>query len=534
MRTLLAMLTCAVFGFAPVAHAVEAVDDTTPPAVDIDFPVADGVIVDEDRPTFAGSGGIADGDVGTVTVEIFSGATATGEPRDALQAPVNDGSWTAPAPTSLPDGQYTLRARQQDGAGNVGTATAGFWIDSSTPVVVIVDPVDGAVTNDTTPTFSGGPSGAPGDADELTLEVIAGGASTPAYATVLDAGGPWEATPSAPLPDGAYVVRVTQEDDAGHSGFDEVRFHVDTTAPALTLTRPATEARGRALAFAGAAGHAAHDEPEVRLRLFSGTAASGTPIQDETVNVVDNQWYRSGLATLVDGAFYTVQVRQADAAGNVAVVERTFRVDNTWPVVPTLEAPAADARISEPMPEFRGTAGAAVGDDATVTVDIVGPTSMSLEIPVTAGRWSGRPAVPLAPGGYRVIVRHGDAVGHLARSTAIRFAIVRPPAPFVAPDRLAPAILLPKTITRSGRLLIARPHIGEAGTAVVTLRIGKAVLVRGSARVRKAGRLTVRLKPSRGRLARLLRSRRTLTLVVSATDAAGNSRTVKRLVKLKR
>ncbi len=65
-----------------------------------------------------------------------------------MTASLINGTATFPAPASLPDGQYTLRARASDEAGNVGTsATASTDIDTTPPSISISDPSSGWTEN---------------------------------------------------------------------------------------------------------------------------------------------------------------------------------------------------------------------------------------------------------------------------------------------------------------------------------------------------------------------------------------------------
>jgi hypothetical protein len=104
--------------------------DTTPPAVTLSPPAA---ATNDNTPSLSGTAGAAPGDVGSVTVEIYSGTTASGTPLQTIPASVSGGSWAATAAT-LPDGTYTARAGQSDAAGNTGhSAKHTFIIDTVPP-----------------------------------------------------------------------------------------------------------------------------------------------------------------------------------------------------------------------------------------------------------------------------------------------------------------------------------------------------------------------------------------------------------------
>ena len=71
-----------------------------------------------------GSAGTASGDDGTVTVDLFSGAAASGTPVQTVVAS-RDGSGSFNAQFDrVGGGTYTVRARQSDAAGNTGVERA--------------------------------------------------------------------------------------------------------------------------------------------------------------------------------------------------------------------------------------------------------------------------------------------------------------------------------------------------------------------------------------------------------------------------
>ena len=539
MRLPSAALLLALLALSSTAHAVEAVDDTTPPAVTITFPTADEVIPDDSAPTFTGEAGTEAGDAATVTVEIFTGASATGTPRESLVRPVVDGAWSTKPETNLPQGQFTLRVLQQDASGNVGTATATFWIDLFGPFPYISRPLEDWAFQDRTPRFHGWPGTAEGDAPSVTLEIVAGevDSGTPLETQTLEADGVWETSALTELPDGVYTLFVSQEDDAGHTGTAVAFFRIDNVAPELALTNPGGSVRSLKPILSGTSGTARGDHTHVEVALFGGSSATGVPIHSDDVDGADGTWAESLPAALTEG-FYTVRVRQVDSAENVTEVVRTFRVDMTAPVVPTVDTPVAGAQLHDTRPELAGSAGSAPGDNPTVTVQLTrdGRRMSTFTLPVTGGRWAGRPEGDLRPGNYTVTVTHSDdARNRSAPSAAHPFTILPPPTVLPpAPDVIAPAVALPRTISRRGRLLLARVSFGEAVTATASLRLGRTVLARKTGVFTGDLRPTFRLKPSRKALARLLRSRRRPTLVVRATDQAGNAHTARGTVKLKR
>lgn len=122
----------------------------------------------------------------------------------------------------LADGEHTVTVTAVDAAGNSGSASASFRVDSTPPVVEIT-------SAPTTP--------APGPTEDVAFSVEDAGATT--TTCQLDDGpaepcsSPWE-TPE--LSEGRHTVTVTATDPAGNSGSDSVTFGVSFAPPETTMT----------------------------------------------------------------------------------------------------------------------------------------------------------------------------------------------------------------------------------------------------------------------------------------------------------
>lgn len=114
--------------------------DWTAPAVTLTAPADDATT--NTTPTFSGAAGTASGDASTITVDIFSGATAAGAPVQTGTATRSGATWTTTA-TTLTAGTYTVRVTQTDGEGNTGTATRTFTVDAGKPKPTMVSAVNG-------------------------------------------------------------------------------------------------------------------------------------------------------------------------------------------------------------------------------------------------------------------------------------------------------------------------------------------------------------------------------------------------------
>ncbi|MDQ1603667.1 MAG: hypothetical protein QOE01_1512 [Actinomycetota bacterium] len=117
------------------------VTDTTAPLVTLSTPAAAGATNDT-TPTLSGAAGNVFGDAATVTVKVYSGATATGSPVQTLTPTRTGATWTVDA-TALAAGTYTAQASQSDAVGNVGVSAANtFTLDVAAPSGVDVQTVN--------------------------------------------------------------------------------------------------------------------------------------------------------------------------------------------------------------------------------------------------------------------------------------------------------------------------------------------------------------------------------------------------------
>ena len=162
-----------------------------------------------------------------MTVNIYSGATATGTPVQTRTTTASGSSWTVDGSPALPDGQYTAQASQTDAFGNIGSsATRTFWLDSTGPAVTITAPANNTASTNLTPTFSGTAGTAAGpfpsaDCTTVTVKVYSGSTATgtPVQTrTATRSGANWSIAASPALTAGTYTVQATQTDAAGNTG----------------------------------------------------------------------------------------------------------------------------------------------------------------------------------------------------------------------------------------------------------------------------------------------------------------------------
>jgi hypothetical protein len=188
---------------------------------------------------------------------------------------------------TLTEGIHTVRVEAMDTAGNTGAAQVTFTVDLP-PTVSISTPVAG-ITNNNAPlltyTVSNG---------SVVVKVDGAMVSKESGSTL------------GPLADGTHTVRV-EATDAGGIGFAERTFAVDTIAPTVSLSSPAS-------------GTTSDNQP-----LLTYTVSDGT-VTVKVDGIVVNKVSGNRLNTLGNGS-HTVRVESVDAAGNIGFSSVTFTVN---------------------------------------------------------------------------------------------------------------------------------------------------------------------------------------------------------------
>ncbi len=210
----------------------------------------------------------------------------------------------------------------------------------------------------------------------------------------------------------------------------EVSLSLSAPAPAsaITLTAPTSDqsfTSGQPT-FAGAAGDGFGYDSGVTARLYSGSSATGTPVQTLTTSERDGSWsVPSG--GLVNGT-YTVQAEQDDVLGDADLSSPvTFMIAN--PTAPTVTLNSlGSSPLSTSTPTLTGTASTAAGD-SQVAILISPASDPSHEVgyltaPVGSdGSFSAQVSPALADGQYDAVAYQASANGGLGKSATIAFSI---------------------------------------------------------------------------------------------------------------
>ncbi len=380
--------------------------DTSAPQPALQAP-ADGSTTSDNTPLLSGTGGTAPGDSGTVSAQIWQGTNLTGAPvvtTSATRDPTT-GAFSVETPSALPDGVYTVRAQQADGAGNTGvSAPRTFTVSTTTgppPTQSTLAPAADSYVDTSSPATNYGTQpklrtdGSPVVRSFLRFDVQ-GWVPGTSRATL-------RLSPTSSLLNGAGV-------DVSRVG--------DVTWGERTITAANAPALGSAL----------------------GTIASpraGVPTAtDVTAAIAGNGPVSFGLSS----ANPTAEALASREGATSAVPQLVIDNSDIAPPAPVLSSPADGALLGTGTPTFDGTAGTAAGDAATLTVliwagsDTDGAPVQSLPAAaLVGGAFSVTAGSPLADGPYTAVAEQSDAAGNTGRSPARSFTVdTAAPAPVLS------------------------------------------------------------------------------------------------------
>ncbi|MGD1058240.1 MAG: Ig-like domain-containing protein, partial [Solirubrobacteraceae bacterium] len=365
-------------GNVGASAAVTFVIDTTPPKVSLNTP-AEGDELSVSRPNFSGLAGHAVGDEPLVTLDIYEGGTATGNPY-AVTVIKPEGEHWASDTTALPNGEYTAVAEQLDDAGNKGESSpVTFTVHTvlSLETTGFVRRQAGLFTGPA-PSFAGIAAVAKEDTPSVTVRIYAGesplGSAVAEMTSAVNESGTWKVGPTPALSAGSYTVQAEQS--SAHGKFflsAPITFTVDAEAPQVTLTTPAngSSTANTSPILSGSAGSAEGDLPTVTTNVYAGSTTTGTLVQTVTAQASGGSW--SALAGPLSPGEYTAQVQQSDDVGNVGHSEAV-----TFTVTQVTQA------LSAPLASFKWIPGAPNAGEPVTLIS----TSTDATAPITSFAWS--------------------------------------------------------------------------------------------------------------------------------------------------
>jgi hypothetical protein len=386
--------------------------DTTGPAVTVSSLASP---TNNSKPSITGHFGAAPGDVSTVSVVVYQGASAGGT-KAAEGTATNTGETNWSFSPHLEDGQYTVQATQADKAGNASTSNAvTFTVDTKPPAVAVKAP-SGFIKNKT-PTVEGTGGVAPGDLSPVTVRIYKGsgtGGTVVSTSSPTLSGGSWSFVSPTTLAEGTYTIQASQRDEAGNEGSSTppVQFTVDTKAPVVTIPVPKRNevVHVSQPTFAGAAGEQSGDIRKVTLQINEITE-TGKEVKVQELTMSSTSSWSTGMTGphLPDGHYMAI-VEQSDQAGNTENAKVPFSVETHSPSVTLAKSGLAEREperfYAGPAPRFSGGAQANSQDSSEVHLTIFeGSSSTGHAVEKLNGQrvgssWSIGPVPTLADGTY--------------------------------------------------------------------------------------------------------------------------------------
>ncbi len=232
------------------------------------------------------------------------------------------------------EGDYLVTAAATDLAGNETTASVGFNIDLTPPLVEITGVEDGAYYNTCrTPVVS--------VTDERlnTVDIQLDGA-------------PYE-TPAEVCADGEHILTVVADDLAGNAVDVLLTFTIDTVAATITVT--GVEDGG----------------------IYNSARIIDIDVVDDALDTVtitlDGAPFNSGGEVASEGN-HVLEVEAVDLAGNTASTTITFTIDLTPPLTPIVTSPADFSVVEVSSVDITGTA----EPESVVEISNAGVTSSAI------------------------------------------------------------------------------------------------------------------------------------------------------------
>jgi len=378
----------------------------------------------------------------------------------------------------LTAGLHTIVVSATNAAGITSTMQQRLTVAPLAPVVAI-DGGSSRLTNNPNPQISGTTNVAAGSPVTVTV-----GAQS--FTTTVTSSGTWSVAASA-LPSAVYAVLATVRGSAGTTSTARLTLTVDTIAPAIVIN-------------GGSVMATESTTPLISGRTDMPAGSSMSVAVDGVSRLVTVSSTRTWSITsqLLTLGAHTVVVSATDAAGNKVTMQQRLTVG---PVAPVVAIDGGSSRLTNnPNPQISGTTNVAAGSPVRVTV---GAQTFTTTV-TSSGTWSvAASALPSAVYSVLATVRGSAGTTSTARLT-------------LTVDTIAPAIVINGGSvmgTESTTPLITGRGDMPAGSSVK-------VIVDGVAQV-----VTVSSTQTWSVTSQLLTAG-AHTVIVSATDAAGNTGTM--------
>jgi large repetitive protein len=229
-----------------VQYVVEATFsvDATAPHLTLSSP-ANGSSTSSSTQSLGGSAGIEEGDLPTITVQLYAGPTSAGTALQTDTAQATGGTWSSAGFAGLSSGTYTAQAEQSDDVGNVGHSEPVTFTVTTPPVST----VPAAASSPPVASFRWVPS-TPHPGEPVTLVSTSTDASSPitAFAWALAGNGAFTGGEAAITTSfataGAHVVQLQVTDSNGLTSTVAETIVVSAPAPSLIVPFPIVRMAG--------------------------------------------------------------------------------------------------------------------------------------------------------------------------------------------------------------------------------------------------------------------------------------------------
>jgi hypothetical protein len=475
--------------------------------------------------TVSGSGALPNG---AVVIQAFGGSTQTAPISTTALA---DGTFSLPLNlASLANGPVTIVVSSVDNAGNPGSSQVVVSLDTIAPTLVITSPANAAVINavlaaglvvsGTASTSENGRTVNIAITDSVTIINTSAVVTAGSYAT--------PAVNIGALNDGPIVITAVLTDAAGNSSGSIVRNVVkDASAPNLAISVPVAndgfinlaESSIAVLSITGV--DTALGATNVNYSIVS--SGGGSPVNNSLSPTMSSLSAPLSLAGLPDGTL-TFTVTQTDSAGNLSTRTLTAVLDTLPPLSPTSVA----ATVNPNGPSVTLTPGDTTRDN---TINFTGNAPQAGTVRIFAGStqvasvstaatspwgWSATTSAISPDGTYAFTAVLVDAAGNPSTATSWGSATIDTTAPgLTVVNRPAATVF---TAATSG-------SVNFDGTTTLTPSAVSLVFFGGSSTVTATATLGVGTWAATGvNLSSLPDG--PITLLATATDAAGNSQSV--------
>ena len=348
------------------------------------------------------------------------------------------------------------------------------------PAVTISAPLNGSISSNATPSFSGLAEAAGG---EVTLRIYGGptaeGTLIQELSTVLLSGGVWSLGPVELLKGGMYTAQATQTNLASATGLSSpvtfiVRELAARDAPTVTLISPPSPSNNATPSFTGTAS----DVTPVTVQIHAGASVTDPIVSTATAGGTGAGWTsRNASPALSSGQYTAVATQASSLPENPAGRSEPVTFTLTSPPVAPGAPPAASFKWFPPLPQ--------TGEPVSLV-----STSSDATSPIVALAWALNG--PFQGGGTILTTSFSTPGGHLVRllvTNAYGLSSVASETINVVGRRLPlmqpfPVVRIAGTETGSGvKLRLLRVQQTPAGARVTVRCRGRRCPVRSASRV---------------------------------------------------